>query len=57
MARARVILFLRESIWNAAAVSLVLLAFDETGSLGSPCRMVFPSVSTLGDCLQLPCRE
>ena len=37
-ARARVILVLRERIWNAPAVSLVLKAFDDTGSLGSPPR-------------------
>ena len=35
-ARARVILLLCECIWNAPSVSLVLLAFDDTGSLGSP---------------------
>ena len=33
-------LVLRESIWNAPAVSLVLSAFDETVSLGSPPRQV-----------------
>ena len=37
-ARAYVILVLRECIWNAPAVSAVLLAFDNTGSLGSPPR-------------------
>ena len=37
-ARARVILVLRECIWNAPAMSLVLPAFDDTGSLGSPLR-------------------
>ena len=31
---ARVILVLRECIWNAPEVSLVLPAFDVTGSLG-----------------------
>ena len=31
----RVILVLRERIWNAPAVSLVLPAFEDTGSLGS----------------------
>ena len=34
-ARARVILVLRECIWNAPTVSLVLSTFDHTGSLGS----------------------
>ena len=34
--RARVILVLCEYIWNAPAVSLVLPAFDDAGSLGSP---------------------
>ena len=33
--RARVILVLREWIWNASASSLVLSAFDDTDSLGS----------------------
>ena len=37
--RARV-LVLRECIWNAPLVSLALLAFDDTGSLGSPSRQV-----------------
>ena len=31
-----VILVLCECIWNVPAVSLVLPAFDNTGSLGSP---------------------
>ena len=35
---ARVILVLRECIWNTPAVSLFLPAFDDTGSLGSPPR-------------------
>ena len=55
--RARVILVLRECIWNAAwvilhmgsleciwnapTVSLVLPAFNDTSSLGSPPRQVF----------------
>ena len=44
--RAHVILVLRECIWNAPAVSLVLPAFDDTGSLGSPPRqVVYPLVS------------
>ena len=36
--RARVLLVLRECIWNALEVSLVLPAFDDTGSLGSSTR-------------------
>ena len=45
MSRARVILVLRECIWNAPAVSLVLPVFDDTGSLGSPPRqLVSPRV-------------
>ena len=36
--RGRVILALRECIWNAAAVSFALPTFDDTGSLGSPPR-------------------
>ena len=52
--RARVILVLRECIWNGLAVSLVLLAFDVTGSLGNPPRrVVYPP----GDCLLFPCGE
>ena len=38
--RARVIIVLRERIWNAHAVSLVLPAFGDIGSLGSPPRQV-----------------
>ena len=38
--RARVILVLRESIWNEPAVSLVLPTLDDTGSLSSPPRQV-----------------
>ena len=34
--RAPVILVLREFIWNATEVSLVLLNLEYTGSLGSP---------------------
>ena len=42
-ARARVILVLRECIWNVPRVSLVLPAFDFTGSLGfPPHRVVYP---------------
>ena len=39
-----IILVLRECIWNAAAVSLVLPAFDDTGSLSSPYQVVYPPV-------------
>ena len=39
-ARTRVILILRECVWNAPAVLLVLPAFDDTGSLGSPPHQV-----------------
>ena len=39
-ARARVILVLRGYIWKATTVSLVLPAFDDTGSLESPPRQV-----------------
>ena len=42
--RARVILIICESNWNAPAFSLVLLAFDITGSLVSPPRQVVWSV-------------
>ena len=53
-----VILLLRECIWKAATVSLVIPVFDDTGSLGSPPRQVFyPPGSTLGDCLPFPCGE
>ena len=47
--RARSILVLRECIWNVPAVSLVLPAFDGTGSPGyPPHRLVYrPLVSTL----------
>ena len=37
-ARDRIILILHECIWNAPVVSLVLPAFEDTGSLGSPLR-------------------
>ena len=41
--RIRVILVLRECIWNAPAVSLFLPTFDDTGSLGSlPRQVVIP---------------
>ena len=39
-ARVRVIFVLREYIWNALAVFLVLLPFNDTGSLGPPPRQV-----------------
>ena len=40
-----VILVLRVCIWNAHTVSLVLPAFDDTGSLGTPPRqVVYPPV-------------
>ena len=47
--RDRVILVVREFIWNAFVVLLVLSTFDDTGSLGYPSRRVVyrPSVSTL----------
>ena len=55
---ARVILVLRECIWNAPAVSLVLPAYDDTGSLGFPRRQALYSPgSALGDWLPFPCRE
>ena len=39
----RVILILREYIWNGPAVSPFLPGFEDTASLGSlPCRMVYP---------------
>ena len=55
-ARVCVILVLREYIWNVPAVSFVLPAFDDTGSLGfSPRPVVCSLGSTLGDCLPIPC--
>ena len=39
-ARALVLFVLRECIWNALAVSLILPAFDDTVSLVSPPRQV-----------------
>ena len=40
----RVVLVLLECTWNDVAVSFVLLAFDNTVSLGSPpCQLVYPS--------------
>ena len=47
-ARARIILVLCEytRIWNAPVVSLVLITFNDTGSLGSPLRqLVYPPSS------------
>ena len=41
----RVLHVLHEDIWNPPEVSLVLSAFDDTGSLGSPPRqVVYPHV-------------
>ena len=37
-----VIFVLRERIWNALAVWIVIPAFDNTGSLGSPHQVVYP---------------
>ena len=59
---ARVILVLRECVWNVPAVSLSLPAFDDTGSLGYSLLAFFgidtPTPgSTQGDCLPFPCRE
>ena len=42
VALARVVLVLRECIWNAPVVSRALSAFDDTGSLGSPRQMGYP---------------
>ena len=51
----RVILVLRECIWNMLAVLLVPLAFDDTGFLGSPpCFVVYHPGTNLGDCLKFP---
>ena len=50
VARARVILVLRESIWSAPAFSLVLPAFDNAGFLGyPPGRVVYPGGFHPGD--------
>ena len=47
-ARNPVILVLRERIWNATAVSLVLPAFNDTGSLDSPpSKVVYPPGSSV----------
>ena len=47
-ARTRVILVLRECIWDAPTLSLVHPAFDDTGSLGSPPRqLVSPPVQMI----------
>ena len=53
----RVILVLRERIRNTPVDLLVLKAFDDTGSLSSPRRVVSLPGSTLGDCLPFPCGE
>ena len=45
--RVRVILFLREFIWNAPTVSLVLPTFDDTSSLGSPPRQMVYSPGSM----------
>ena len=55
--RARAILVLRECIWNAPVISLVLPAFDDTESLGSPHQVVSLPGSTLSDCLPFTCGE
>ena len=56
--RDRVILVLRECIWNTSVVTLVLPGFNTAGSLGSPPRqVVYPPGSILGDCLPFPCGE
>ena len=57
-ARARANLVLRECIWNAPVDSLLLPAFEDTGSLSSPPRpVVYPPGSNLDNCLPFPCRE
>ena len=54
----RVLLVLRECIWKAHAVSLVLPAVDDISSLGfPPCRAFYSPGSTLGDYLPFPCEE
>ena len=56
--RARIILVLRECIWNSFAISLVIPAFGDTDSLCfPPRRVVFPLGFTLGDCLLFPYGE
>ena len=51
-----VILVLRDCIWNALALSLVLPALDGTGSLSYPPRKVaYPRGFYSGDCLLFPC--
>ena len=48
--RARLILVLRECIWNVAAALLVLPTFDDTDSLGSfPRQVIYPP-----GCMVLP---
>ena len=58
--RGRIILVLRECIWNATAVSLVITAFEDTDSLAFPPRRVVyhpGQSSALGDCLPFPSGE
>ena len=55
--RARVILVLRECIWNALTVSLVLPAFGDTGSLVSPRQVVYSPGFPPGDCFPFFCGE
>ena len=53
-----IILVLYECTWNSPAVSLILQAFENTGSLGSPPhQVVYPCLngSSLGDCFPLHC--
>ena len=53
-----VIHVLRECISNVPAISLVLPAVDDNGSLGFLRRRgVYPPGATLGDCLPFPCGE
>ena len=54
--RAHVIFVLRECIWTAPLVSLLLPAFNDTGSLGYPqFRLVYPIGFGPGDFLPFPC--
>ena len=50
----RVILVLRECIWNAPAISLVLPTFDVTGSLGSLRQVVYPPGSMIPSWVTAP---
>ena len=57
-ARCCVILVLREFIFNTPAISFILPAFDDTGSLGPPPRrVVYLHGSTLDHCFPFPCGE